>query len=568
MENKVKKGFIHDSQGNTLLPITRAELILDKLGNPAFQSSQFAAGGDNSYGLISKVDIEFLHSLSGSSGTTSSIQDILNDITKLYAGAINVNNTSVPFYNSDGASNINLVSGSGISIAVTPTEGTADTITVSLEKITNTTEGSGIVTGLEVDDYGRVTKVVKSSDLTGYVTTVADNSEQNVIVNKKYVDDSIAKVELVAVGALNFVGKFDHGQGDLASYINTILSQASEGDYMLVAKAFEISSDSMNYMYYKDDYNNAGQSSVSVNVGDTLIVRQDNQGAFKLIHIPSGNDTFVSTDISVIQGTTPYIQNKTGSVVFNFDPVFTLAATDNEAVQVGINALGSDSDDEVYGVIKASDYKSFLQASAQSVQYLPTINQDTPGAYALGNISFGSGTESTIYGTHNTYAASLESITDSNTGKPDPTQVNLKFASSVNTAYDTSLNIKGEGIKVEVANGALKLSSTLAVDPTSAEYLDITGNTLKIKTGESVESSDGNGDVTYTGLATYAQAVNLSTQAVQAAHGLAIDTAKTLFTAFTEIPNNLTEQTYTSEGSTIAATYWYGNDALVAAIAI
>jgi hypothetical protein len=128
----------------------------------------------------------------------------------LYAGAIDVNNTSVPFYNSDGESNIKLVTGDGINIAVTPADGTANTITISLAKITKTTDGEGIVTGSDVDDYGRVTKVTKSSDLTGYVTTVTSDSDNTVIVNKQYVDDSINQVKAIAVGALNFVGKFDH----------------------------------------------------------------------------------------------------------------------------------------------------------------------------------------------------------------------------------------------------------------------------------------------------------------------------------------------------------------------
>ena len=51
---KITKGFIKNWGGDTLLPITRAELVLDSLGQVAFSSGEFEAGKNGSkYGLIS-----------------------------------------------------------------------------------------------------------------------------------------------------------------------------------------------------------------------------------------------------------------------------------------------------------------------------------------------------------------------------------------------------------------------------------------------------------------------------------------------------------------------------------
>jgi hypothetical protein len=53
-----KKGFIKDHYDNTLLPISRGELILDSQGNIALTSPEFEAGHNgNTYGLISALDL-------------------------------------------------------------------------------------------------------------------------------------------------------------------------------------------------------------------------------------------------------------------------------------------------------------------------------------------------------------------------------------------------------------------------------------------------------------------------------------------------------------------------------
>jgi hypothetical protein len=113
---------------------------------------------------------------------------------------------------------------------------------------------------------------------------------------------------------------------------------------------------------------------------------------------------------------TEAIKNQIGPVTFDFDPVFTLQGTDNESVEIGINKLSSPADSEIdafkasYGIISGADYIRFSNAAEQSVSYSETIKQDSSGAYELGKISFGSASGTPIYGTHNTYTASVEPI--------------------------------------------------------------------------------------------------------------------------------------------------------------
>jgi hypothetical protein len=55
MANNTYKGFVKDLSGKTLLPITRAELVLDSDGQIALRSSKFLA--ENGLpGLITDVE--------------------------------------------------------------------------------------------------------------------------------------------------------------------------------------------------------------------------------------------------------------------------------------------------------------------------------------------------------------------------------------------------------------------------------------------------------------------------------------------------------------------------------
>ena len=98
------KGFIKDYNGNPLLPITRAELVLDKHGMQALHSSEFEAKlPDESTdfpglpGLITAAEKALIHTLDGNSGS-GTISDIYSQIGTLFNIGIKVNDTPLSFY--------------------------------------------------------------------------------------------------------------------------------------------------------------------------------------------------------------------------------------------------------------------------------------------------------------------------------------------------------------------------------------------------------------------------------------------------------------------------------------
>ena len=77
------KGLLQDFNGNKMLPITRAELVLDAAGNIALTSALFEAGqGGSKYGLISAADLAALKTVTGGNAGGQNLGDIY---TKLNA---------------------------------------------------------------------------------------------------------------------------------------------------------------------------------------------------------------------------------------------------------------------------------------------------------------------------------------------------------------------------------------------------------------------------------------------------------------------------------------------------
>ena len=76
------KGFIKDWKGQRILPITRAELVLDQNGNPAFTSALFEAGHVNAdgtvnqYGLISAAERALITGGSTGQGISERIRGV------------------------------------------------------------------------------------------------------------------------------------------------------------------------------------------------------------------------------------------------------------------------------------------------------------------------------------------------------------------------------------------------------------------------------------------------------------------------------------------------------------
>ena len=73
-QTTINKGFIKDWLGNTVLPITRGELVLDVDGNVALTSKHFLAGENgNTYGLITAAERAMLNTEIGGGGSVGDL---------------------------------------------------------------------------------------------------------------------------------------------------------------------------------------------------------------------------------------------------------------------------------------------------------------------------------------------------------------------------------------------------------------------------------------------------------------------------------------------------------------
>lgn len=253
-EKLVKKGFIQDFNGNTLLPITRAELVLDSQGRPALHSTEFLATGEIP-GLITGAERELISKLTGSS--EQNLADLYNKLSYINNG-LNVNGTSVNFYNGDTASSISIMSTSSVVFSVNDNKITA---------------------------------------------TVGSN-----IADKDYVDSKFDTVNVVATGALTFGGVITID--DISnSWPTKYLNEAHNNHYYKVTTSVTIPS---NQLFQST-------KSVDVKLGDTLIVHNDN-GTYKFVHIPSGDE--IITRLTINNGSTKILDEASDNITLNFDSPF------------------------------------------------------------------------------------------------------------------------------------------------------------------------------------------------------------------------------------------------------
>lgn len=568
MANNVKKGFIQDGQGNTLLPITRAELVLDKNGLNAFHSTEFVAqlpDTDKNFlglpGLMTAAEKALLHTLGSEGSTEGTIANIYADLETLFGIGITVDGSDLSYFDSSKvATPISFISGEGISLGVDTNQ-----VTVGLKALdgkTETSQVSGIVNDMTVDEYGRVTNVstttalssvtlenavvLKDFDGKTFVTspeTVGYVDKANAVVYKRYVDEKFGEALGVATGSLKFIGVFNPDHLSVTDYLDNNLKLWNVGSYMLVGAQCDIPSK------YITGVQNDSHS--PVNIGDTLIVKEDSQHNKLLVIIPSGDETFVATEINVTQNGNIYMGAGTGSVYFEYGSEFALENENNdESVYIGINKLSSPqenaTDQELqafknsYGIISGEDYISFSHAAQQSVNYTPEFKKGDSGAYKIGEITFGTSIPTEIYGQYNTYTLDTSQVTSTDPNTHE-NKVNVTLASEIEDITDSTISVEGDGITVEATNTGLKLSKILIVNDNSGEYLDIDDDVFTIKTGNYTETKndDGTSSYKYTGLATYEQAVQLVQAAWSEAEGS--------FVRFEYIKNPLSQNTGTDE---------------------
>lgn len=460
----VYKGFIKNWQDETIMPITRAELVLDKKGQIALTSELFEAGKNgNKFGLISQEDLAKIQGTSGSGQSMADIYDKLGYINEgLY---VNSTNNKVNFYTANGTPTpIGISSVETLSIGVA-----SNVITFDLAEVfTSDKETTKFIKKLKVDKYGRVIaitegdllnedipdileeKTIKSSILEACLTsddTIANNNR--AIVNKKYVDDKILQVEGIATGALTFGGSLS-SYDDIYGTHGVLNNPDYENHYFIVAKPISgIKTDDLK------DKLDISTTTFKAQAGDTFI-RYNNQ----LVYIPSANE-ITSLALSE-EGKDPTLDYTVGDILLTFSKPFTLSrVTNSNAVKVVLNRASATKDGYLSyeDFLKFSNYENDLKTSFAGLF-------NASNGYKLGTLTVGE-TTTDIYG--KLQVSSLE-LTNGVTNAYDPI---LKFTET--DADDVNITIKGiNGIKARKVNNDIELSGANIVADTSEQYLKIT----------------------------------------------------------------------------------------------
>lgn len=533
------KGFIKDWQGNYILPITRGELVLDKLGNPAFTSALFEAGRKNedgsvnTYGLISAAERALI-----SGGTDGQgIGDIYNRLQHINSG-FKVNGTALPFYDKDVLSTPINISGASNQIVI----GVNDhEVSIGLHTLhTSGLSGSNIIKSITVDNYGRVTaltsgkllnseipdldgKKITNSILTGCTTENDDiGTNSKALANKYYVDKKFEEVTGIATGALRFDGTIG-SVNEATSKLNDV---ANNNCYYKVTADFTLSNDYLHSSTATTNYYG------KIKAGDTLIIyTKDN--VRKFVHIPSGDDI---TTITVKQGgaASNAVDAKMGNVTLQFDAPFSVVAQSDRIAQVTLPKASNQQD----GYLSKSDYIKFSSyADELAVSYNQTVVSTLAGAYKIGTITI-AGADTDIYGLNNISALSLEN------GSTNAYNPILKFTENGSAVEVTYKGINGIKARKATTGTAIEFLAANEVLTDSTDYITIDSG---YKFGVKLGSIDPETNEVTEGL------VNFST-----IHNLAVQVGKT---AVFEIID------YTLVG-TDNTKYKYGNEKLKTAVTV
>ena len=485
---KITKGFIKNWGGDTLLPITRAELVLDSLGQIALNSGEFEAGKNGSkYGLIS---IEDLAKIKSTSGQGLSLQDVYEKLGYINSD-IYVNNTLLTFYDpTTGVKTpINIKSADGTVVLGVG----SNTVTLDLAEVIKPTVTTKLVKGLTIDKYGRITNVVEGdlvdSDIPSTLTdktivngildgcyTKEDDivNHDKAIVNKRYVDQAIARVNNIATGAIVF-GTSLRTADDAYNALN---APEYLNHYFKATGTFELNTGDL------FDATGYPGTTFTVKPGDTLIIYKDTTSiTAKFIHVPSGDDI---TTISVANESDldPIVSNKTGDVKFTFADIFTLSNPNGGGnIRIGLPVASLEKDGYLTkeAFAKFSNYESSLAVSYSGIF-------GSSNGYKLGTITVGEDTYD-VYGKNQ--ISKLE-LTNGVTNAYNPI---LKFTE---TGVDpVSIEVKGiKGITVLKNGDSIEFGAANEVDVNSQNYLEITdGYKFGVKLG-SVESNQVNHGLT------------------------------------------------------------------------
>lgn len=465
------KGFIKDYNGNPLLPITRGELVLDSQGTPAFRSSEFIAqapstGFDGLPGLITAAEKALINNLGDGSGT-GTIFEIYSQLNELFKIGINVNGTKLSFYNDDKqATPISFINNDN-NIVVT---NNGNEIVLNLASKNYGKTVKNIVNKIEVDEFGRVTNV-EGSDILNNITinngkvsaSITDSSDGTAIANKSYVDSKFNTANGVALGALKFIGvrstqtELDNIGANLTSNVNSYFKIGADG--------LELPSQ---YILGEES------SNISLKVGDTVIVHTNDEGDTGFVHIPSGDEPI--TSITVKDSSVDKISNAVGQVAFTFDAPFGVSKESDNEVKISLPTLSADNTVEV-GLLSRTDYDNFKTYSAKSIQYVPTITNQSASHYEIGKISFGDDYR-LIYGQDTTYTLGL--ISDYTSGDDAGKDPKLLLTSSLGD--DSNIQFIGsDGIKIKKDGNTVKITPNITSNTTFITVSN--GSVIGVKLG-------------------------------------------------------------------------------------
>lgn len=548
----VYKGFIQDWSGRKMLPITRAELVLDSKGNAAFSSEEFLAK-DGHPGLVTAAERQVIASLTSAGGALENIADVYNKLGYINEG-FQVNGQTLNFYNtSDGSRtpiNLTAATTSGLTLGISQ-----NTISVALAEV-NATDitVSQIVKGIKVDKYGRVTEVTGAAlldsdiptTLTGKTlvsgvlqgcTTESETIPENnlAVVNKAYVDRKVADIAITATGGLKWGGSLS-----TADNLEKVLTTSEDWHkYFKVTREFAVQ--------VSDLYDSTGitGSTIQAKVGDTLIVHADETTTNRatVVHVPSGDDI---TTISVKRGdeTTPTYNNHIGNVVFKFNDVFNVTNTSgSDTVQISL-LPASDKQD---GYLTKEDWVKFNSYSSNLATVYTSEFTTGEGVYKIGNLNIG-GVDNFIYGKTNISALSLENGETS--GDRQAYNPILKFTET--GAVDTNIQFKGDkGVNIKkngdliefyAANESVEQESPLQ-STNKIKYITVEDG---YKFGVQLGAMNSDGTIRQDGLVDFRQMLSII-------GGLTI--------SFESIENSLL-------GDTVGDEYRYGNAKLKDAVSI
>lgn len=558
------KGFIKNYKNEYILPITRAELVLDALGNQALTSDLFLAGelkdkdgkiiAKDLPGLITAAERKML----SGGGTNGSIQDIYNKLNYINS-SLKFNDAPVNFYTVDANNKLTqtpiLIYGTQHEIEIARDTENSNKIIFKLaepEKVATSTTNT-IIRSVEVDEFGRVTSLSGSSlanddippKLTGKELeqgtltncTVAAYEEKdftdNSVVYKKYVDDQFNKVNQVATEALWF-------KGAISDYddAKTILNEKQHlHAYFKVTSPFTIEA---NNIYNKTATTNDNQE---VKPGDTLIVYAESKtDPHKFVYVPSGDEkeTIIFVKKSDTAKDYEEVKNKYGKVVFSFDSPFTVSNM-SDGAKIGMNAAGTVQD----GYLTAADWNKFNSYSnSLKVEYTPTITETTPTCYQIGSLTFGNTTSNAkvIYGVNNITSLELKDGSDEEYKSINPI---IAFKeTSPNGDSDVTIEIRGSnGIVSTKTKDGIELTAANTVKQGSKKYLDTDGYQFEVKIGQ-IKSKDDTTTIV-PGLTDYEEFIDFKTDAIMT------------FLKFQEIKDSLKDET---------KTIYYGSTELVSII--